>query len=78
MAVPVPSEKATSNNLTSSATVVVYLFATQVPEEVEENCIIPHYFICSITHSIMLEPAVTATGATYERYAILEWLKSHK
>eukprot|EP00878_Enallax_costatus_P013032 GHUV01013617.1.p1 GENE.GHUV01013617.1~~GHUV01013617.1.p1 ORF type:complete len:294 (+),score=91.23 GHUV01013617.1:897-1778(+) len=50
----------------------------EVPEDVEEHCPIPHYFICSITHSIMLEPAVTATGATYERTAILEWLKTQK
>uniref|UniRef100_A0A383VPS3 U-box domain-containing protein n=1 Tax=Tetradesmus obliquus TaxID=3088 RepID=A0A383VPS3_TETOB len=50
----------------------------QVPEAVEEACSVPHFFICPITHSIMLEPAVTSSGATYERAAIMEWLRAQK
>ncbi|KAF8062902.1 PUB35 [Scenedesmus sp. PABB004] len=50
----------------------------QVPEAVEESCVVPSYFVCPITHSVMTEPAVTATGATYERAAIVEWLRSQR
>jgi hypothetical protein len=54
------------------------LLLLQIPEPVEEACSVPHYFICPITHSIMLEPAVTSSGATYERSAIMEWLRAQK
>ncbi|KAF6258058.1 hypothetical protein COO60DRAFT_1460844 [Scenedesmus sp. NREL 46B-D3] len=49
-----------------------------IPEPVGESCSVPHYFICPITHSIMLEPAVTSSGTTSEGSAIMQWLKTHK
>ncbi|MEW5316882.1 MAG: hypothetical protein WDW38_008224 [Sanguina aurantia] len=35
---------------------------------------VPLAFICPITHSIMRQPAVTGTGASYEQEAIEKWL----
>jgi hypothetical protein len=57
---------------------LLLLLFLKVPEHIEELCSVPHYFVCPITHSIMQEPAVTVTGATYERVAILEWLKAQR
>ncbi len=48
-----------------------------IPDEVQDVDDPPRAFICPITHSIMSEPAVTATGASYERSAITEWLGTH-
>eukprot|EP00877_Chromochloris_zofingiensis_P013999 jgi/Chrzof1/8853/Cz03g26190.t1 len=50
----------------------------QVPDYVEDCEVLPRYFLCPITHSVMREPAVAATGASYERKAILEWLKTRR
>jgi hypothetical protein len=33
---------------------LLLLLLLQIPEAVEEACSVPHYFICPITHSIML------------------------
>lgn len=41
-------------------------------QEVAESA--PRHLLCPITHHILTEPAVTSTGATYERAAITEWL----
>ena len=38
----------------------------------------PDEFFCPISHECMRDPViVTATGMTYERDAIVEWLSSH-
>jgi hypothetical protein len=65
-------------HLLTSLLLLLLLLLLQIPEPVEEACSVPHYFICPITHSIMLEPAVTSSGATYERSAIMEWLRAQK
>ncbi|KAG2491375.1 hypothetical protein HYH03_010372 [Edaphochlamys debaryana] len=36
--------------------------------------IAPRHLLCPITHHVLSEPAVTSTGATYEREAIVAWL----
>lgn len=36
---------------------------------------VPSSFLCPITHDIMTDPVSTADGHSYERGAILEWLK---
>jgi hypothetical protein len=46
-----------------------------VPHELQESAeLAPKHLLCPITHHILTEPAVTSTGATYERSAIIEWL----
>ncbi|GIL44791.1 hypothetical protein Vafri_2281 [Volvox africanus] len=46
-----------------------------VPVELQETAeSAPKHLLCPITHHILTEPAVTSTGATYERTAIIEWL----
>eukprot|EP00198_Chlamydomonas_reinhardtii_P002386 XP_001691722.1 low-CO2-induced U-box protein [Chlamydomonas reinhardtii] len=42
---------------------------------VEEAEHAPRHLLCPITHLILTEPAVTVTGATYERSAIIGWLQ---
>ncbi len=34
-------------------------------------------YICPITHEIMSDPVIAEDGNTYERSAILQWLKEH-
>ncbi|GLC73021.1 hypothetical protein PLESTF_001323100 [Pleodorina starrii] len=47
----------------------------KVPAEMQESAeLAPKHLLCPITHHILTEPAVTSTGATYERSAIVEWL----
>lgn len=38
---------------------------------------IPNEFSCPILSSLMVDPVVTSDGHTYERNAILHWLKDH-
>lgn len=54
------------------------MLCLQVPPELEDLPDVPSYFLCPISHSIMREPAVTSTGATYERSAIQEWLACNR
>ncbi|CAD7697089.1 unnamed protein product [Ostreobium quekettii] len=35
-------------------------------------------FTCPITHEIMVDPVMAADGYTYERKAIMQWLKAHR
>ncbi|CAD7703404.1 unnamed protein product [Ostreobium quekettii] len=35
-------------------------------------------FVCPITHEIMEDPVMAADGYTYERKAIMQWLKAHR
>lgn len=37
---------------------------------------IPHEFLCPITLEIMIDPVIVATGQTYERESIQQWLDS--
>jgi hypothetical protein len=46
----------------------------QVPVELEDADNLPRAFMCPITHELMRQPAVTASGASYERAAIAQWL----
>ncbi|KXZ50917.1 hypothetical protein GPECTOR_14g163 [Gonium pectorale] len=47
----------------------------RVSQELQEEAeSAPKHLLCPITHHILTEPAVTVTGATYERSAIVEWL----
>ena len=39
---------------------------------------IPHMFLCPINHTVMDKPVVAEDGFTYERKAIVDWLKTHK
>lgn len=49
--------------------------AVHVPAQLQEHAdAAPRHLLCPITHHIMTQPAVTVTGATYEREAIVEWL----
>jgi len=38
---------------------------------------IPPQFICPITQEVFMDPVFTDDGHTYERAAIVEWLKNH-
>mmetsp|Transcript_9045 Transcript_9045/g.18123 ORF Transcript_9045/g.18123 Transcript_9045/m.18123 type:complete len:950 (-) Transcript_9045:85-2934(-) len=40
----------------------------------ENNPSIPSYFLCPITHQIMIDPVIDLEGNTYERHAIIRWL----
>jgi hypothetical protein len=51
--------------------------ALSIPAEVAELDDAPKPFVCPITHGLMSEPAVTASGASYERAAISQWLRTH-
>lgn len=47
-----------------------------VPAALQEDAeCAPRHLLCPITHHILTEPAVTVTGSTYERSAIVGWLK---
>jgi U-box domain len=39
---------------------------------------VPRGFLCPLTLETMFDPVLDAEGNTYERYAILEWLKEHR
>jgi hypothetical protein len=50
-------------------------------EEPEEDDVfpkVPKGFLCPLTLETMFDPVLDAEGNTYERYAILEWLKEHR
>ncbi|KAG2438159.1 hypothetical protein HXX76_005767 [Chlamydomonas incerta] len=48
----------------------------EVPAALQEEAEhAPRHLLCPITHLILTEPAVTVTGATYERSAIIGWLQ---
>lgn len=61
-----------------------------MPAFVEENCEstsmeidgkfykVPDEFICPITLECMRRPLMDQTGRSFERYAILNWLKEHR
>ena len=36
------------------------------------------HFLCPITHEVMEDPVTAADGHTYDRFAIEEWLKTHR
>jgi len=38
---------------------------------------VPEAYICPITLAIMTDPVVCGTGITYERAAIVEWMRNH-
>ncbi|XP_023240325.1 WD repeat, SAM and U-box domain-containing protein 1-like isoform X1 [Centruroides sculpturatus] len=42
----------------------------------EESALIPEEFFCPITHEKMIDPVVAMDGYSYERAAILEWIKN--
>lgn len=44
----------------------------------DENITIPEEFCCPITHEKMIDPVVAMDGYSYERGAILEWIRSGK
>jgi hypothetical protein len=38
---------------------------------------LPRHFLCPLTQELMDEPVISNDGVTYERAAILKWLKEH-
>uniref|UniRef100_A0A5B7AH79 RING-type E3 ubiquitin transferase n=1 Tax=Davidia involucrata TaxID=16924 RepID=A0A5B7AH79_DAVIN len=50
-----------------------------VPKTLEKcpSLAIPHEFLCPITLEIMTDPVIVATGQTYERESIQQWLDSN-
>jgi len=40
----------------------------------ETKASIPSYFLCPITHQIMIDPVIDLEGNTYERHAVIRWL----
>lgn len=49
-------------------------------DSIEDNAAFlraPKGFLCPLTMEVMFEPVLDAEGNTYERMAILEWLKQH-
>ena len=46
------------------------------PSEASEAAEVPDDFICPITSEIMTDPVSTEDGFTYERAAIMEWLRT--
>jgi len=53
--------------------------APEIIDQIEERALsdIPDEFICPITYELMRDPVVLSDGHTYERSAILEWLRKH-
>lgn len=39
---------------------------------------IPELYLCPITQDVMEDPVMAADGFTYERKAIMEWLRHHR
>ena len=46
------------------------------PSEASEAAEVPDDYICPITAEIMTDPVTTSDGFTYERTAILEWVRT--
>ena len=68
----------------SSSYDVVYFSSTQLDlyrqtQKLENQSYdsIPKDFMCSITHSVMIDPVITSNGETYERYAIQKWFRTN-
>ena len=58
-----------------------YVRANSITDELEEKNEIKEKekeFICPINQKIMEEPVITPYGTTYEKEAIIEWIKKHK
>ena len=51
--------------------------AVSKPKDEDESLEIPNEFCCPILGTLMVDPVVTEDGHTYERSAILHWLKDH-
>lgn len=54
-----------------------YIKKGQQMEETLEDDEIPSHFICPITFEVMKEPVFCSDGFTYEKHAIIDWLKDH-
>lgn len=52
------------------------VLAQKMKTEIVHDIEIPPAFICPITHELMREPVISRYGQSYERSAIIEWLKS--
>lgn len=50
----------------------------QTPQEdiIQDN-IYPKHFLCPITYDIMQDPVIASDGYTYERSAIMNWIKNN-
>ena len=47
-------------------------------EEIKQKSLIPNKFVCPITKEMMKEPVIAFDGNSYEKNAIMEYLKLHK
>ena len=70
-----------STSMVPAAPVSVYevadMDATQkeLGLETEDGCEPPDEFVCSIMHELMQDPVIASDGHTYERKAIMQWMK---
>jgi len=47
-------------------------------QQQQEYVDVPELYLCPITQDLMEDPVMAADGFTYERKAIMEWLKGHR
>ena len=50
---------------------------SQTSRDVDDLPGIPEAFLCPLSMALMTDPVVTPTGATFQRPAILEWIRQH-
>jgi hypothetical protein len=54
-----------------------FVLQTAVPYDEDDDETAPDNFKCPITRAVMVDPVSLADGHTYERQAILNWLRQH-
>lgn len=53
------------------------MLSLTVQKLAEHSIEVPPHFICPITREVMLYPVVASDGQSYEKFAIVAWLKEH-
>ena len=53
------------------------LLANDISKQLIDNNSVPNEYICPISQKLMIDPATTLVGNTYEKSYIKEWLKDH-
>lgn len=52
--------------------------SSEVAQQQKGYTDVPELYLCPITQDVMEDPVMAADGFTYERKAIMEWLKNHR
>lgn len=61
----------------SSCTELPELDLTQAVVDISNKALVPAAFLCPICMEIMTQPVVTPSGGSFQRSALLDWIRQH-